>query len=197
MIDTQGSRFGGPTSFEQRGAGRWFIVLGIALILLGAIASANLFITTVAATFYVGAIMLVAGAFQIIHAFGVRKWARFAFWLLSGLLYLVAAAAMFLDPLFAASLLTLFLAVSLALSGSLRLFIAMTTRAPSGWGWMAASGIASIAVALVIALGWPVNSIWVLGLVLSIDLLFQGVALVLIGLSLRSVPLGPRATGWR
>ncbi|WP_454888593.1 HdeD family acid-resistance protein [Sphingobium indicum] len=198
MINTQGSRFGdGPASLEQRGAWCWFTVLGIALILLGAIASANLFITTVAATFYVGAIMLAAGTFQIIHAFGVKKWARFAFWLLSGLLYLAAAVAMFLDPLFAATLLTLFLAVSLGLSGGLRLFIALTTRTPSGWGWMAVSAVASIATALVIALGWPVNSIWVLGLILSIDLLFQGVALLLIGLSLHSAAFGPRASGWR
>ncbi|MEG8222928.1 hypothetical protein sphantq_00550 [Sphingobium sp. AntQ-1] len=198
MIYTQGSRFGdGPASLEQRGAWRWFAALGIALVLLGAIASANLFITTVAATFYVGAVMLVAGAFQIIHAFGVRKWTRFTFWLLSGLLYLAAAAAMFLDPLFAATLLTLFLGVSLGLSGVLRLFIALTTRTPPRWGWMAVSAVASIAVALVIALGWPVNSIWVLGLVLSIDLLFQGVALLLIGLSLRNATFCMRASGWR
>lgn len=196
MIDMHGSRFGDETSLG-RGAGRGFLVLGIALILLAAIASVNLFITTVAATYYVGAVMLVAGAFQIIHAFSVRKWGRLAFWLLSGLLYLGAAVAMFLDPIFAASLLTLFLAVSLALSGILRLFIALTMRTSPGGGWMAVSGIASIAVALVIAFGWPVNSTWVLGLVLSIDLLFQGVALLLIGLSLRSAPLGPRASGWR
>jgi len=191
MIDAQGPRFGdGPASPAQRGAWRWFVMLGIALILLGAIGSANLVITAVSATFYIGALMLVAGTFQIVHAFSIRRWAGFAFWLFSGLFYLAAATAVFLDPLLAATLFTLLLAVSLGLSGVLRLFIALRMRTSPHCGWMATSAVASVAVALAIAFGWPANSIWVLGLVLSIDLLLQGIALLLIGLSLRSSSFG-------
>jgi hypothetical protein len=49
-----------------------------------------------------------------------------------------------------------------------------------------ASGLASIAAAVVIGLEWPVNALWILGLVLSVDLVIQGVALLAAGFSIRS-----------
>ncbi|RUV11409.1 HdeD family acid-resistance protein, partial [Mesorhizobium sp. M5C.F.Ca.IN.020.32.2.1] len=38
---------------------------------------------------------------------------------------------------------------------------------------------------LVIAMGWPVNSVWVLGLFLAVDLIFQGWAFIAVGLALK------------
>ena len=38
---------------------------------------------------------------------------------------------------------------------------------------------------LVIAIGWPVNSLWVLGMFLAIDLIFQGWTCIALGLALR------------
>jgi uncharacterized membrane protein HdeD (DUF308 family) len=59
----------------------------------------------------------------------------------------------------------------------------------SGWGWLLLSGLVSIGVALVLALGWPWNTIWVLGLVLAVDLFLQGFMLLLAGFALRAVRL--------
>jgi uncharacterized membrane protein HdeD (DUF308 family) len=171
---------------DRRRAWGWFVGIGLALLLLGLCASVNLFVATVATTYYVGALMLVGGVLQIAHALSAAKWGRAAFWFLGGLLYLLAGLAVFLNPLFAAALLTLMLAVSLGLSGAMRLWIALGAGA-RGRGWMIASAVASMATALIIAIGWPVNSIWVLGLVLSIDLMFQGVALLTVGWSMKAV----------
>ncbi len=41
------------------------------------------------------------------------------------------------------------------------------------------------AAGLLIADGWPENSVWILGLLLSIDLIFQGVMHILLALALR------------
>ncbi|CAN5410253.1 HdeD family acid-resistance protein [soil metagenome] len=161
---------------------RWFAGLGAALILLGICASANLFLATVATIYYVGALMLFGGILHIFHAAGTRKWGA---WLLGGILYLLAGLAVFNDPLFAAAMLTLLLAVALGLSGLARLWFGMRTDL-AGRGWMVASGVASIAAAALIAIGWPVNAIWILGFVLAIDLMFQGVALLATGLAMRT-----------
>lgn len=166
-----------------------FVALGIALTILGMIASVNLFMATVAATYYLGAMMLVGGVFQLAHAFSVRKWGRVALWTLSGVLYLLAGLSVFSDPLFAATLLTLFLVISLGLSGLVRLWAAVGAKV-DGRGWVLASGIFSITAAAVIGVGWPVNSIWLLGLILSIDLMFQGISLIFAGFAFRNTRSG-------
>lgn len=167
------------------GAWGWFVGLGAVLAALGFIASANLVLATVAAIYLVGAVMLAGGVVMLVHAFGVRRWQWVAFWTVAGLLYLVAAVLVIYDPLFAAQWLTLLMGLFLGASGIVRTFVALRWRG-SGWGWMLASGLASIILAVLIILGWPFNILWVLGLILAIDLLFQGLMLMLIGFSLRS-----------
>lgn len=162
-----------------------FVALGIALTILGMIASANLVLATVAATYYVGAMMLVGGIFQLAHAFSVRKWGRVVLWTLSGILYLLAGLSVFSNPLFAATILTVFLVISLGLSGLVRLWTAVGAKV-DGRGWVIASGIFSIGAAVVVGIGWPVNSLWLLGLILAIDLMFQGISLIFAGFTFRS-----------
>lgn len=164
----------------------WLAALGLALVLLGLCASANLFLATIATIYYVGAMMLAGGVLQIAHAFGTRKWGNAGLWTLSGLLYLLAGVSAFLDPLFAAALLTLLLALFLGASGVMRLWVAFGTGV-AGRGWIAVSGVASILVAAVIGLEWPVNALWILGLILAVDLLFQGVALLAVALSAKTL----------
>lgn len=186
MAEFGQSRWGlGNDPLGLRRARGWLVVLGIALLVLGLCASANLFLATVATIYYVGAMMLVGGVFQIVHAFGTRKWGSAGLWLLSGVLYLLAGLSAFFNPLLAAAVLTFLLAVFLGASGALRLWVAIGTPVP-GRGWLAASGLASIAVAVIIGLEWPLSALWILGLVLSVDLLFQGIALLATGLAIRT-----------
>ncbi len=183
MVDiTRNGLSSGSGAAPLQTAWRWFAGLGVALILLGLCAAANLFLATVATIYYVGALMLFGGMLQIFHAAAARNW---GVWLLGGILYLLAGLAVFNDPLFAAAFLTLLLAMSLGLSGVARLWFGLRV-APAGRGWLIASGVASIAAAVIIGLGWPVNAIWILGLVLAVDLLFQGVALLGTALAMRT-----------
>src|SRR6185312_3128616 len=171
---------------ETRTKWGWFVALGILLLIFGGIALGNLFIATVASVYLVGTLMLVGGIVEIIHSFGVKTWGGFFWWLLSGLLYAVAGFLAFYNPLLASAVLTFLLAVSLIASGLLRLWIGIRNRRERGWGWIVAGGVVSIIAGLIIASGWPVNSLWVLGLFLSIDLIFQGWTFIAFGLALRS-----------
>jgi uncharacterized membrane protein HdeD (DUF308 family) len=54
---------------------------------------------------------------------------------------------------------------------------------------MVLSGLVTLLAGVIIALGWPINSLWVLGMFLAIDLVFQGWATIALGLALkRGVP---------
>jgi len=67
----------------------WFVVLGISLIALGVITWLNVGAVTIAGAIFIGASLLVGGAFQIIHAFMTKEWRGFVLSLFCGVLYLV------------------------------------------------------------------------------------------------------------
>ncbi|MBX8783600.1 HdeD family acid-resistance protein [Ochrobactrum sp. GRS2] len=165
----------------------WFIVLGIVMLMLGGIAFGNLVFATVASVYYVGITILIAGIVEIIHAFSVQTWKSFFFWMISGALYAAAGVLTFLNPLLASSIFTIFIAAALLGSGVFRMWVAFQSRSVKGWGWMLAGGLITAVAGIVIAIGWPVNSLWILGMFLAIDLVFQGWAMIALGFGLKTM----------
>lgn len=175
----------GAAMREARAKWGWFVALGVLLLVVGGVAAANLLVATVASVFFVGTLMLIAGAGQIVHAFSVKDWGGFVWWLLSGVLYAASGVIAFMNPLLASAVLTLLLAASLLASGILRVWVGFKERPQSGWGWVVAGGAVTAILGLIIAVGWPVNSLWVLGMFLAIDMIFQGWTLIAVGLALK------------
>ncbi|SEI17077.1 Uncharacterized membrane protein HdeD, DUF308 family [Rhizobium tibeticum] len=163
----------------------WFVALGVLLIVCGLIAAANIVLATVASVYYVGMLMLIGGIVYLVHAFQVRSWDQVLFWALSGVLYVLAGVFAFTNPLLASAALTLFLSIALLIAGVFRTWVGWRMRPVRGWGWVLASGIITALAGVVIALGWPVNSLWILGLFLACDLLIQGWSMLAFGFAVR------------
>src|SRR5690625_4482853 len=163
----------------------WFVALGIVLLALGIIASLHVFIAAVVSVWFVGLMMIFGGVAQLFHAWHTRHWSYFILWSLSGLLYLVGGVIAFINPMLGAAMLTLLLGASLIGLGALRLWIWLGNRGQIGWQWLAFSGVVSIIAGLFIAWGWPENSLFVMGILLAIDLLFQGWGLLFLGFALK------------
>lgn len=159
----------------------WFVALGVALIMGGGIAFGNVMAATVASVYYVGMIMLAGGVLHLGQAFRVKKWENVFYWILSGSCYTVAGVFAFLNPLLASTMLTFLMAIALIVAGALRIWTGFRLRPLEGWGWIALGGLVTLLAGLVIAAGWPVNSLWILGLFLAIDLVMQGLALIAFG----------------
>jgi uncharacterized membrane protein HdeD (DUF308 family) len=175
----------GSTISHVRSKWGWFLFLGIAMLILGGIAFGNLLTATVVSVYWIGALMIGAGVAELIHAFGVKTWGRFFYWLLTGALYALAGIFAFFNPMLASAVMTLLLACALFASGALKAWVGFQHKPESGWAWVVAAGVVTALAGLVIALGWPVNSIWVLGLFLAIDLVFQGWSFIALGLALK------------
>jgi hypothetical protein len=88
----------------------WIVALGVVYLVAGFVALGSVVMATVASVIVVGAMMIVAGAAEIIGAFQMKSWGKFVIWALLGVLYVIAGFLTFENPLFAAVLLTLFLA---------------------------------------------------------------------------------------
>lgn len=166
----------------------WFVVLGVIVFATGLFAAANLLVATFVSVLMVGVMMIIGGIAEIVHAFGVRTWGGFALWLLAGILYTAAGVLTFYNPLLASAIITLMIAASLIAAGAVRIVAGFTHRGSSGWGWVVFGGIVTLAVGLVILLRWPINSLWVLGLFLAVDLMLQGLSYVTYGFGFKRSP---------
>jgi uncharacterized membrane protein HdeD (DUF308 family) len=163
----------------------WIVALGVVYIVAGFIALGSVVMATVASVIVVGAMMIVAGVTEVIGAFQMKSWGKFLIWALLGVLYIIAGFLTFENPVFAAVLLTLFLGVSLIASGAVRLFLAFSMKRESPWVWVALSAVITLLLGLLIVARWPVNSVYILGLFLGIDLIMAGSGWLGVGFSLR------------
>ncbi|MBR1091447.1 HdeD family acid-resistance protein [Bradyrhizobium manausense] len=163
----------------------WIVALGVVYLIAGFVALGSVVMATVASVLVVGAMMIVAGAAEIIGAFQMKSWGKFLIWALLGVLYVIAGFLTFDNPLFAAVLLTLFLGASLIASGAVRLFLAFSMKRESPWVWVALSGAITLLLGLLIVARWPVNSVYILGLFLGIDLVMAGAGWISLGLALK------------
>ena len=164
----------------------WIVALGVIFMIAGVIALGSVVAATASAVLIVGIMMIMAGVAEIIAAFNVKDWGKFAVWMLLGLLYVAAGVICFLNPFAAATVLTLLLGVALVVGGIVRMFLAWHMReAGKPWGWVVVSGVISLLLGLMIIAQWPYSSFYVLGIFLGIDLIFIGSSWLTIGLALR------------
>lgn len=184
----------GPRSFVNpqelqhlRSHWGWFLALGIAMIVLGifAVSWACLVNITVTATVIFGFFLLATGIVEVISAFKVGRWSGMLVHLLLGLLYAVVGVMIIDQPETAAIQLTLLIAIFLIVSGIMRVVFAIVEDFP-GEGWVLLNGIITFMLGMLIYKQWPVSGLWVIGLFIGIDLIFNGWAWVMLALKLRS-----------
>lgn len=166
----------------------WIVALGVVYVIAGFVALGSVVLATVASVLVVGVMMIVAGIAEVINAFQIKTWGRFLVWALLGVLYIVAGFVTFENPLFAAVLLTLLLGISLIVSGIVRIFLAFSMKRAAPWIWVGLSGAITLLLGLLIVARWPVNSVYILGLFLGIDLIMAGAGWIGLGFSLRQAP---------
>ena len=170
-----------------RGNWMWFVVLGVALIVLGFIALGSPWIAALATAVVIGALMLIGGVSETIGAFWCRGWSGFFFHLLSGVFSIVVGALFLRAPVDALLALTLVLSCFLMVGGLFKIIATLSYRF-AAWGWPLLSGLIDFILGVMIWQEWPASALWVIGLFVGISLLFRGFNWIGLGLSLRSLP---------
>jgi uncharacterized membrane protein HdeD (DUF308 family) len=165
-----------------------FLVEGIVLVLLGAAAIVVPVIATLAFTLFIGWLFLISGVVGLITTFWMRDAPGFWWALVSAVIGIAAGIVLILWPISGTISLTLVLIAFFIIEGIVTLMYAFEHRAQlSGrWGWMLASGIVDLILAGIIFAGLPTSATWALGLLVGINLLFGGTAMIGMALAARS-----------
>jgi uncharacterized membrane protein HdeD (DUF308 family) len=175
-----------PTLAPLHAKWGWIVALGIVYLVAGIIALGSVVAATVASVFVVGIMMMIAGVAEVFNAFQVKSWGRFFFWLILGILYIVAGFFAWDNPLLTAVWLTLFLGAALVASGIVRIFLGFNMQHGSPWMGVVVSGLITLVLGVIILAHWPISAVYTLGIFLGIDLIFAGASWIGIGMALRN-----------
>ncbi len=154
-----------------------FLGIGFALIALGSLAIYSVVFATFASVIFFGWLLVFSGFIQCGHAFFMRYWSGFLLQLSLGILSVIGGALILYNPAVGAMALTLLLAFLFITQGALRLILALTKRFEH-WGWVVASGILGIILGIMILMQWPYSGLYIIGLFVGIDLIFNGWTLI-------------------
>lgn len=163
----------------------WIVALGVFFVLGGLIALSDELAATVASVYVTGLAMMVTGVMEIITGVQIRPWSRALFWALVGIALVFGGALIFRDPLLAAAGLTMALGLCLVVGGVFRGVLAFQLKDTRLWPMVALSGALSIIFGALILSQWPVSSLYVIGLLLGVNLIFTGASWLSLGLALR------------
>ena len=139
---------------------------------------------TIVSVVFLGWLLIIGGIFEVIHGFSRRQWSGFFINLLAGVLYAVAGGVMIANPALAAVSLTLLIAIILIVAGVFRLIVAFSTPLHHR-GWLILNGAISILLGIMIWNSWPVSGLWVIGLFIGIDMIFDGWTEIMLALTAR------------
>jgi uncharacterized membrane protein HdeD (DUF308 family) len=159
--------------------------LGLATLVLGIVALVFPVVSTLAATLFVGWILLISGVFALAGSFSISGTGPFFGALLLALLSIAAGVLLLLNPVGGEITLTLIVGALFMVQGAFEMVFAFELRPVRGWWAMLFSSIASIAVALIIVASWPRISIIALGVLLGVNFISTGLGYMFLSRALK------------
>jgi uncharacterized membrane protein HdeD (DUF308 family) len=170
-----------------------FLLVGIFLVISGTAAIAYPWFTSLGVVIFLGAILIVSGVASIISAFWAGKWSAFMVQILIGLLYIVAGFVITDAPLTSIAVFTLMLAGFFVVAGGFRIVSALVDKYPQ-WGWALLNGIVTLMLGMIIFRSFrqlpedPAGVFWIIGLLVGLELLFNGWTWIMLSLAIRKLP---------
>lgn len=168
---------------------RMFMFQGVAMIILGVLALVAPVQATIAVDFYFGWLFLISGIIGLVAMFSAKDIPAFLWSLIVAALSIVAGALLLWKPATGAMSLTLILTAFFIAEGVIQTVTSIAYRDmfAGSWGWMLLSGLSDLALAAIIISGWPATGSWALGLIVGINLITSGWAIVMIALAAREL----------
>ncbi len=172
---------------ELKNSWGWFLALGILLLVLGATC---LFKAQTATTFSIlalGWVLLISGVLWLVSSILAMARPILFLYLLNALIRGAVGYLLIRHPDAGAEGVTMVLALLFIVEGLFRTAGVSVIRFP-WWGWTVVAGLVSVGLGIYLLVNWPVTSTVFVGVVVGVDLLFDGGALVAFAAAIHSLP---------
>jgi uncharacterized membrane protein HdeD (DUF308 family) len=160
---------------------------GVVILLLGILAILLPSVATLGIGLLIGVILLLAGLLKLKRVFLFRGFPGSGLSLIGALLLTAGGIALLVYPWEGLAVLTLILVVLFLFEAVGEMTYALQCSHLPAWGWIMASGVASLIIALLLLFHWPASAAWAVGLLVGINLLFTGTWLLVMSSTLKRV----------
>jgi uncharacterized membrane protein HdeD (DUF308 family) len=158
------------------------MLIGAVAILIGCFAILLPAVASVTTAILVGWVLLIAGAFLIAAAFMAHSIGSVLLRLVWAFLTVAIGLYFIVEPDDGTRTLTLILGIYFLVMGGTRVAAAFLARGRSNAGLVGLSGFAGLLIGILILAEFPSSADWAIGLLVGIDLIFAGWALVSVAL---------------
>lgn len=166
---------------------KMFLFQGLLFSLLGAAAILVPQVATLVVDLFVGWILVFGGIIRALTLFRSRSLPGTVWSLLASVLAIVLGLLLVLKPAEGVMTLTMVMVAFFIIQGFFSILLALQFRAHiRSWGWTLISGAIDLVLAYLIWRGWPDTASWAIGLLIGINMLFAGMALIFTALSARN-----------
>jgi uncharacterized membrane protein HdeD (DUF308 family) len=173
---------------------KWLLISGWLAVIAGTIAIVVPAVASVTVAIFIGWMLLFGAVFLLIDAFAVRDVWRMLMRLLLAVIAGAAGLSLLLAPLRGTYTLTVLLVLWFAVTGVMRIAVAVAERGTHGAGWMGANGVITLLLGVLIGANLPESSDWAIGLLVGIDFLFYGFGAIAAASALKRGEVGGAAT---
>jgi len=161
-----------------------FRTTGILLLLIGAISILLPQLVSTVLSLFIGSVLILAG---LAVAYGT--WAGYRSsglaWLKPFVLIIIGLLIAF-NPAIVAAALGVLLVIYFLLTGFASIGFALDLRPLGGWVWMMLNGVLSITLAIIFLAGWPFSSAALIGILVGISFLFDGISLLAVSSAMKT-----------
>lgn len=164
----------------------WYLLQGVLMIAAGLLALIYPAIASVGIVFLLAWLLIVSGLVQGIGLIGARDVPHFWLQLVSVVLSIVVGLLLLRQPESGLLVFSVLLIVYFMVEGISKVIFALTIRPIANWGWVLASGIVSILLALYLWANLSAVSEILLGILLGIQLLVEGAAIAYLAWRVRT-----------
>jgi uncharacterized membrane protein HdeD (DUF308 family) len=155
----------------------WYLLQGVLMAVAGVLALVYPLLASVAMVYLLAWILIISGGLQAIGLIGARDVPHYWLQLISVVLAIVIGVLLLNQPESGLLVMTVLLIVFFMVEGISKIIFALTIRPFPNWGWVLASGIVGIVLAVILWSNMPIASEWVLGVLLGVMLISEGAAL--------------------
>jgi uncharacterized membrane protein HdeD (DUF308 family) len=166
------------------------------MAILGVLAIVAPVAATFAVDIFIGWLFLISGIIGLVATFSAHNVPAFVWILITAALSVAVGTMLIWRPVEGAMSITIVLTALFIAEGVFQITASIGYRhmLMRTWGWMVVSGIADLVLAAVIILSWPFSAAWALGLLVGVNLLTTGWAIVGVALAGREVAKGTTDT---
>ncbi len=174
-----------PLTRDLSPAFRWSTVIAVLLMVVGLLAILVPMVSGLAITLVIGWLLCLVGLLHFAFAWKSHATSTVLWELLIGAVYLFGGVYLIVHPVAGMASLTLLLAVYFLFKGILEVIQYFQLQPRHGSVWLLVDGIVTLVLAVMIWRSWPFSSVWVIGTLFGISLLFTGISRLMLSLTAR------------